>query len=164
MRRRRKQAQDTAFALSGWLFAELAIVLMLVALGSVAFAAPPIPCPPPPPPPESVELRTVKFAVHVDADDAATRQRFMDILRANLRPNQTPGFIMMFGVSLTEDANQGVEVARRLKGLIKSQPGLEKVDDDLGDDESKIRPYHAGLKDGAKGDVNVEVFVLTTPG
>jgi hypothetical protein len=177
MLQRRTRTQDAVFGLSGWLFAELAIVLMLIALGSVAFAAPPKDCPPPPANPEGVKLETVKFNVHVDSDDAGTTHRFMEMLEKNVNRGQTPGFIMLFGVSLTNNPVEGVAVARRLKTLIKAQanvqaqqvnvqdqPQLAKVNDAKADDDSLIRPYLGGRNDGPPGDVKVELFLLTSPG
>ncbi|MGD9531253.1 MAG: hypothetical protein AB7L91_18085 [Dehalococcoidia bacterium] len=158
MMRRQPRTNNSVYALSGWLFAELAIVLMLLALGSAAFTPPPTPvqnCPEPPP---GVLLDTVEFVLFVEPGGAGadTIARFNRELERVVGPKREVGLALLFGVSRDEEPLNGTLVSQRLKDLVGGQPQLSKAAD--------IRSYIGGRDDGGPGDVKVELFLLTTAG
>jgi hypothetical protein len=156
--RRRPTSLHSAFiTLSGWLFAELAVVLMIIALGSVSSAAPPPPPCPPPPVPDGLLLQTVEFVIFVEpaGDGADTVAQFNRQLDEVVGRDHTVGLALLFGVSRDSDPLHGTAVSNRLRELVQGQPGLSQAVD--------IRPYLGGHRDGEPGQVKVELFLLNKP-
>jgi hypothetical protein len=159
LRPRRRRDADGGFGAAGWLFAELALVLVIIA---VASEAPPLAAVAPPPPvstpTEGLALKTDKFTMFVPADGQRVVETFTERLVAKVGPNARVGLVLLFGVSRSPDQPlQGSLVAQRLKELIEPAgiPQLRAAVD--------IRAYLGGREDGQPGDVTVELFLLTGP-
>lgn len=155
---------DGAFGAAGWLFAELALVLVIIAVGSEVprplAAAAPAPQVPAPArfPAEGLSLETAKFTMFVPADGQGVVETFREQLVAKVGPDARVGLVLLFGVSRNSNQPiQGTLVAQRLKELIEPAgiPQLRTTAD--------IRAYLGGREDGQPGDVTVELFLLTGP-
>ncbi|GLZ40795.1 hypothetical protein [Actinokineospora sp. NBRC 105648] len=163
--RRRFPSPTTGGALSaaGWLFAELAMVLVIVAVGSeatppqraaaVPTTTPPSTPPPTPGAPEGLALTSRKFTMGLPADDREVLDSFVRELNAIVAPQGKVGLILLFGTSRNANAPaQGTRLSERLKGVVQRAgiPQLRSV--------AEIRPYFGG--DGGPGTVTVELFLL----
>ncbi|GAA4979871.1 hypothetical protein WHI96_11485 [Pseudonocardia tropica] len=157
-RRSRAAAGPPAFAIAGWLFAELAAILMIVAFAS---ADSPQEVPRQEGPgagreDQGVLLTPVTFVLPVPAGDdgGGTVARFRTDLARVVGPDRSVGLALMFGVSRDPDRPlAGTAVSRRLVELVRDLPELERAAD--------IRPYLGDSEDGAPGEVRVELFLLT---
>ncbi|MGW6937029.1 hypothetical protein ACWGE0_43755 [Lentzea sp. NPDC054927] len=150
---------------AGWLFAELALLLAIVALGSGTAAdnspatiTPPSSATPSTTPgkshSEGLSLTSVKFTMGVSADDAAVVSTFTTNLTNVVGPQAKVGLIMLFGTSANPTSPvAGTLISERVKRLI-APAGLPQLASKV-----DIRTYFGG--DGVPGDVTVELFVLT---
>lgn len=146
-------------AVGGWLLAELALVLMLMAFGSsegrpVARTAP-VAAPTEPTEERGVLLTPVSFVIGVEpaGDGVATVAAFSQNLSLVVGPDRQVGLVLMFGVSRDAEPLHGSEVSRRLRDLVAGLPALASATD--------LRPYIGGSDDGQPGEVRVELFLLT---
>jgi len=171
MIRRARRDADGVFGAAGWLFAELALVLMIIAVGSEQLDNPaqaehpttPVTTttePPsvPPPSPEGILLKSVKFTMPVPVNGDGVVERFRQELDKAVGANGRVGLILLFGVSRNpSEPMEGTGVSGRLKELI-TPAGLPQLRSTV-----DIRPYLGGNDDGQPGDVTVELFLLTGP-
>ncbi|MET8758764.1 hypothetical protein [Lentzea sp. NPDC004782] len=144
----------------GWLFAELALLLMIVALGSEERPSVAEPVTPSPPPtttsavaPEGLSLTTESFIMHVDPTGAGVVDEFRRNLAAKVGADGRVGLVLLFGRSRDPFApTQGTVVSQQLKDLVvpAGLPQLRTMND--------MRAYLGS--DGAPGDVKVELFLL----
>lgn len=159
IRRSRSVAPMPAFAIGGWLFAELAAVLMIIAFASADAPAPVVPpeAPAVAQQDQGVLLTPVAFVIPVpEGDGAGTVQRFRADLARAVGPDRSVGLALLFGVSRNPGQPlAGTAVSRRLADLVRDLPELERAAD--------IRPYLGARDDGAPGEVRVELFLLTGP-
>lgn len=168
---RRDVTGTTAFGAAGWLFAELAMVLLVVVFGSETPAPvhqPPVTRPAasttnrPAPTgsggaPVGLSLSTAKFTMAVPADGSGALDSFRRLLDATVGPNAQVGLILLFGVSRTSNALDGTAVSGQLRDLIRSAdiPQLRSTAD--------VRSYLGDSSDGPRGSVKVELFLLNGP-
>lgn len=164
MRRRRRRAGSGMHGAAGWLFAELAMILFLVAVGSQepaavpdAAAPPPAPSPAEPPNPQGLKLETQKFALSTAGDNGAVLTRFRETLDRTVGANANVGLIMLFGNGSRsgQPVIQGTQLSKRVRDIVLPAgiPQLKSTID--------IRCYFGS--DGTPGDVTVELFLLTGP-
>jgi hypothetical protein len=166
---------ESAFGAAGWLFAELAMVLVIIAIGSekidksaqVEHSPPPITttqattppsAPVPPSRPEGLSLRTTTFTMSVPANSYGVVETFRQRLLDTVGTNSRVGLILLFGVSRNPNQPiEGTQVSEQLKELIEPAgiPQLRSTVD--------IRAYLGDKSDGQPGDVTVELFLLTEP-
>ncbi|MEU3643282.1 hypothetical protein AB0E59_07890 [Lentzea sp. NPDC034063] len=151
-----------ALGIAGWLFAELALVLMIVALGSddhVPAAAQPATSSAAPTPtsstaaPEGLSLTTKSFIMSVDGSGAGVVDEFRRRLLDEVGPDARVGLILVFGKSRDPSVpTQGTLVSQQLKDLVvpAGLPQLRTMND--------MRAYLGS--DGAPGDAKVELFLL----
>ncbi|MDX8146920.1 hypothetical protein SK854_32730 [Lentzea sp. BCCO 10_0061] len=152
-----------ALGIAGWLFAELALVLMIVALGSddhvPAAARPATPSASPAPTtsttasPEGLSLTTKSFIMSVDGSSAGVVDEFRRRLLDEVGPDARVGLILVFGKSRDPSVpTQGTLVSQQLKDLVvpAGLPQLSTMND--------MRAYLGS--DGAPGDAKVELFLL----
>ncbi|MBM7773991.1 hypothetical protein JOD54_004195 [Actinokineospora baliensis] len=173
MRKRyRDRGDHGALGVAGWLFAELALVLVVIAFGSEALppprvaadpgapvttTTPPTTSSPPPvttttPTASGLRLDTVVFFVLVPANGAGALESFQDQLNALLGPDQRIGLILLFGKE--RGGFSGTDVSRQLTDIVVGRvPRLPRVE--------QIRPYLGD--EGAPGTVKVELFLMTGP-
>jgi hypothetical protein len=169
VRRRRRAEAPGGLGAAGWLFAELALLLVVVVVGSEVSDPRPRPevaertaAEPVPPtsvgaaPPEGLSLRTEKFLMPATGDGEAVG-RFTALLTEEIGPDAEVGLVLLFGVSRTGELGDGAAVSGHLKSLIEPAgiPQLRSAVD--------IRPYIGSAGDGAGGDVLVELFLLNGP-
>lgn len=158
MRRRPRRLSDDSGPLSvaGWLFAELALVLMVIAVGSETAA--PSATPPPTttsPPPTTgtnelgLRLDTVTFMVF---PSAGMVEEFRTSLAGQVAPNQSVGLALLFGVA--DGGRSGTQVSAGLRDLIVAA-GIPQMPSG-----EYIRPYLGD--EGGPGAVKVELFLLTS--
>ena len=158
MRRRFAAREQGAVGAAGWLFAELAMVLVIIAIGSEVTApsavvlAPPVETPAVVPS-QGLALTTMRFTTPVTADDATVLADFRTALDRTVGQQARVGLILLFGRSTTANPAQGTRLSERLKAIVTPAdlPQLRSTVD--------IRPYFGG--DGAPGQVTVELFLLT---
>jgi hypothetical protein len=144
----------------GWLFAELALLLMIVALGSEERPSVAEPVTPSPSPattsaaaPEGLSLTTESFIMHVDPSGEGVVDEFRRNLAAKVGADGRVGLVLLFGRSRDPFApTQGTVVSQQLKDLVvpAGLPQLRTMND--------MRAYLGS--DGAPGDVKVELFLL----
>lgn len=169
-RRQRPAAQDGAFGAAGWLFAELALVLAIVAFaserpgridsapGKGSGVAPSSAAPPTAVAPEGLSLTSQTMVIAVPANGNGVIANFQRQLDALVGPNARVGLVLIFGVSRTGEPRQGVAVARLLRDLIK-ETGIRQLPGNC-----DIRAYFGDASDGQPGDALVEIFSLNGPG
>lgn len=163
-RRSRRRGDLGALGAAGWLFAELALVLVVIAFGSEA----PVPAPirstgspaidvgvtttTPPASEQGLRLDTVTFAVLVPADGTGVVEEFRAKLVEKVGQDQRIGLVLLFGVG--RDGRAGPEVSRQLMDIIVAAvPQVPRPE--------QIRPYLGD--EGPPGTVTVELFLLTGP-
>lgn len=162
---RRRQPIST-LGVVGWLFAELALLLMIVALGSEE--RPPAAEPPAPPAssapvptttaprpaaPEGMLVTTETFTMHVNPSGEGVVDEFRRNLDAKAGANGRVGLVLLFGRSRDPSApTQGTLVSGQLKDLVQAAglPQLRTMND--------MRAYLGS--EGRPGDVEVELFLL----
>ncbi|MGW4211220.1 hypothetical protein ACWEIJ_24730 [Lentzea sp. NPDC004789] len=157
----RRHRPVSTLGVAGWLFAELALLLMIVALGSEerrSVAEPVAPSSPPPTTssavaPEGLSLTTESFIMHVDPSGAGVVEEFGRNLAAKVGADGRVGLVLLFGRSRDPfTPTQGTVVSQQLKDLVvpAGLPQLRTMND--------MRAYLGS--DGAPGDVKVELFLL----
>ncbi|MCG8915119.1 hypothetical protein L6E12_04855 [Actinokineospora sp. PR83] len=159
MKRRFPRGDAGPIGAAGWLFAELAMVLVVIAIGSEVTApsavvlTPPVADTPTTAPSQGLALTTVRFTIPATADDATVLADFRAALDRTVGPQGRVGLILLFGKSTTANPAQGTRLSERLKAVVTpaNLPQLRTTVD--------IRPYFGG--DGAPGQVMVELFLLT---
>lgn len=152
-----------ALGVAGWLFAELALVLMIVALGSEEHppSAQPVASSSAPSTtttgtvvaPEGLSLTSKSFTMHVDASGAGVLEEFRRLLDSKVGADGRVGLILVFGKSREPSVpTRGTLVSQQLKDLVvpAGLPQLRTMND--------MRAYLGS--DGAPGDVKVELFLL----
>ncbi|WP_309115460.1 hypothetical protein [Saccharothrix sp.] len=161
MRRRYRREGDGGLGSAGWLFAELALVLVVIAFGSELHPSrDALPTPSPTPasttPPttgvqqEGLVLESVVFFVDVPAGGAGVLEAFRNQMDARVLPNQRVGLVQLFGVP--RGATSGPDVSRELMRAVVGQvPKLPR--------EQQIRPFLGD--EGGPGTVKVELFLMT---
>ncbi|KOX27095.1 hypothetical protein ADK67_14875 [Saccharothrix sp. NRRL B-16348] len=161
MRRRRRAPAAGTLGTSGWLFAELALLLVVVVIGSEISDHRPAASAPVAPPsavgsPQGLSLTTKKFLMPA-TPDAEAASRFRDLLTAEIGPDAKVGLVLLFGVSRTGSLGDGAVVSEHLLSLIVPAgiPQLASAVD--------IRAYIGSTSDGAGGDVLVELFLMNGP-
>ncbi|CAL9494419.1 hypothetical protein SUDANB95_03285 [Actinosynnema sp. ALI-1.44] len=166
MRRRYRREGDGGLGAAGWLFAELALVLVVIAFGSElppSRSAVPTPSPSPGPTPstapssevrqEGLVLESVVFFVNVPPGGAGVLDAFRGELDARVLPNQRVGLVQLFGVP--RGGTSGPDVSRELMRAVVGQvPKLPR--------EQQIRPFLGD--EGGPGTVKVELFLMTGTG
>ncbi|NKE63836.1 hypothetical protein FXN61_46905 [Lentzea sp. PSKA42] len=161
-RRQLRRQPVSALGAVGWLFAELALLLMIIALGSNEHppVAQPVPSSSSPAPttssfvaPEGLLLTSESFTMHVDPSGAGVvdefRRKMVDVVGVDGRV----GLILVFGKSRDPSVpTQGTLVSQQLKDLVRSAglPQLRSMND--------MRAYLGS--EGAPGDAKVELFLL----
>jgi hypothetical protein len=164
VRRRGRVSGDGAVGLAGWLFAELALLLMIIAVGSegVSPAATPPPAGPttstPSPKPTGdahqtgLRVDTKVFTVHVPPNGAGAVEGFVAGLGQNVGPDERIGLILLFGTP--GDGRTGTGVSAQLRDLLVAAavPGLPRIE--------QMRTYLGD--EGPPGTVEVELFLLTS--
>jgi hypothetical protein len=163
--RRRVRTATGSLSAAGWLYAELAMVLVIVAIGSEAPAAPAPPRPAvttsatptvKPGSQQGIGLTPVKFVMPVESSDDAVLRTFVSELDRRVGPDGKVGLILLFGTSRNPSAPvQGIRISERVKAIIGGAgiPQLRTI--------AEIRPYFGG--DGTPGSLTVELFLLTGP-
>jgi hypothetical protein len=160
---------------AGWLFSELALVLVIIVLGGNENSAPATPRATPVPTPSGLagagpgagsgsavglNVHSVKFVVHVapDAAGAVVVREFRRQLAGNGLRNARVGIALLFGVSWSSDALAGTQVSKRLATLLRRAALPQLVG-------TEVRTYlgsrHSAGGDRQPGDVDVELFVVT---
>jgi hypothetical protein len=156
---------DGGLGSAGWLFAELALVLVVIAFGSEMPSTPQaVPTPPlpvttttttatPAAQQEGLVLESVVFFVDVPAGGAGVLDAFRREMDARVLPNQRIGLVQLFGVP--RGSVSGPDVSRELmRTLVGQVPKLPR--------EQQIRPYLGD--EGGPGTVKVELFLMTGSG
>lgn len=168
LRRRRGEGADP-LSLSGWLFAELAMVLVIIALGTqfnpLAAASDE---PPQPPPPvttptlpttsaaaEGLSLKPETFVVHVPPGGGGAGRAFAGELQRRNIGDGDVGLMLLFGVSRDGVLGNGVLVSQDLAAAIR------RVDPPQLAPGVVIREFLAGTTDGRPGDVTVDLYLFT---
>lgn len=165
--RRRDVSGTVVLGAAGWLFAELAMILTVVAIGSEQQAAPTTARPraattvaapttvATPGTEQGLALTSVTFTMPVPEDDRAVVDTFAGELGRLTPARAKVGLVMLFGKSLDADPVDGVGVSRRVSALLGSAdlPQLRSA--------LEIRTYFGG--DGPPGSVTVELFLMTGP-
>lgn len=163
-RRSHRQPDSSPLSVAGWLFAELALVLMVIAVGSETAAPSATPTTPAPSPPVTtttgeegtnelgLRLDTVIFTVSGADDGTGAVEEFRDLLAEKVGPDHTVGLALMFGVA--DGGRSGTQVSARLRDLVVAAriPQLPSAE--------FIRPYLGD--EGGPGAVKVELFLLTS--
>ncbi|MEJ2857634.1 MULTISPECIES: hypothetical protein [unclassified Saccharothrix] len=166
MRRRVRRESDGGLGSAGWLFAELALVLVVIAFGSElppARQAVPTPSPSPgttttaAPSPgvqqEGLVLESVVFFVDVPPGGAGVLDAFRREMDGRVLPDQRIGLVQLFGVP--RGSVSGPDVSRELMRAVVGQvPKLPR--------EQQIRPFLGD--EGGPGTVKVELFLMTGSG
>lgn len=138
---------------AGWLFAELALVLVIIVLGTETPRRPPQATPPPTTPAgeQGLSLESRTFEIDVPHGPGAMAD-FRARLDATLTPGEEVGLIMLFGRSRTANISEGTVVSEELRRALLADrvPRIPH-------DERYIRTYFGG---GRAGTVEVELFVL----
>lgn len=163
IRRRDSHRPGGVLNAAGWLYAELAMVLVIVAIGSESPAAPTTPPPAAPPTqpaepgsPKGLALTPVKFTMPAPSDDTAVLDTFKEQLARTVGPDANVGLILLFGASRNPNVPvQGIRVSERVKAIVAGA-GLPQLRTTV-----EIRPYFGGT--GQPGEVTVEMFLLTAP-
>jgi hypothetical protein len=153
---------------AGWLFAELALVLMVIAVGSettAPSATPTVTVTTSAPSPSvttttgvpgtnelGLRLDTVIFMVSLSGDGSGAVEEFRNLLTERVGPNHTVGLALLFGVA--DGGSSGTQVSGRLRDLIVAAriPQMPSAE--------FIRPYLGD--EGGAGAVKVELFLLTS--
>ena len=168
--RGRDGAGPAVLGAAGWLFAELAMVLTVVAIGSEQKPAsvadervPPTTSSSPgssttvpaPAVEAGLSLRSVRFTMPVPEDDRAVVATFAVELGRAAPTGTSVGLIILFGTSDSGDPGEGVQVSKRVSALIGPAgfPQLRST--------QEVRTYFGG--DGPPGSVTVELFLFTGP-
>ncbi|GAA3883104.1 hypothetical protein GCM10022243_54650 [Saccharothrix violaceirubra] len=166
--RRRRGRPDTSAGLStaGWLFAELALLLLVVAVGSEvppvrnAMSEPAVTSTPTTtqtaPPTRGLSLTTERFVMPAVPDDQVVA-RFTELMTARIGPDAQVGLVLLFGVSTTGVLGDGEQVSKRLKGFVEPA-GLPQLRT-----STDIRPYIGSRNDAGPGEVVVELFLMNGP-
>lgn len=170
MRRRVRRETDGGLGSAGWLFAELALVLVVIAFGSElppARQAVPAPssqtvtttapasaaAPTSAARQEGLVLESVVFFVDVPAGGAGVLDAFGREMDARVLPDQRVGLVQLFGVP--RGSVSGPDVSRELmRAVVGRVPKLPR--------EQQIRPYLGD--EGGPGTVKVELFLMTGSG
>ncbi|SFR24784.1 hypothetical protein SAMN04488564_10868 [Lentzea waywayandensis] len=154
-----------ALGVAGWLFAELALVLMIVALGSdehvpAAESSTPSASASLTPTttsaaaaPEGLSLTTRSFIMSVDGSGTGVVDEFRRRLLDEVGPDGRVGLILVFGKSRDPSVpTQGTLVSQQLKDLVVAAglPQLSTMND--------MRAYLGS--EGAPGDAKVELFLF----
>jgi hypothetical protein len=165
VRRRNRDAESGgALGTAGWLFAELAFVLVVIALGASELTAseprqdvPPVsaaPSEPPPAVPVGLDICSQTFRLPADrlGDPVSSAAAFQEeMLRLGLGPDVRAGLVLLFGVPRDGAPGGGMPESRALKSALEGAALPHLVG-------AEIRPY---IGRGDLGSVDVEVFVVT---
>ncbi len=164
MRRRRARSDSGTLGPAGWLFAELALLLVVIVIGSevpkirptadVAASAPP-PTSSEPQRPQGLRLTPQSFVMPVVPDEAVV-DVFRERLTATIGPDAQVGLVLLFGRPRNGRLEDGVAVSEHLKSLI------DPVDIAQLRSRADMRAY-AGVQPGEEGQVLVELFLMTGP-
>lgn len=159
----RGKQPHNALGVVGWLFAELALLLMIVALGSeenppAAGSVTPSSSAPPPTTnsfmaPEGLSLTTRSFVMHVDPSGDGVVDEFRRRLADEVGADARVGLVLVFGKSRDPSVpTRGTLVSQQFKDLVlpAGLPQLRTMND--------MRAYLGS--DGEPGDVKVELFLL----
>lgn len=168
MRRRRATASGT-LGVAGWLFAELALLLVVVVIGSEISDPRPVTAAPtststtttttPPPSvgaPQGLSLTSRKFRMPATPDAEAVA-KFRDLMTAEIGPDAKVGLVLLFGVSRTGSLGDGAVVSEHLRSLVVPA-GITQLASAV-----DVRAYIGSASDGASGDVLVELFLMSGP-
>jgi hypothetical protein len=183
VRRKQPFIPDNALSAAGWLFAEFALVLAIMAFGSerpgrvgvpnttlatatdISAAPPGVSTSTAPPPltavPEGISLESHKMVIHVPVDGRDVVGDFRQQLDSHIGANARVGLILLFGVSRTGNPLDGTGVSQSLKEQIQ-YAGIRQLRSLR--DTDYIRTYLGDRSDGEPGDVLVELFLLNGPG
>ncbi|MEU6155038.1 hypothetical protein ABZ816_34140 [Actinosynnema sp. NPDC047251] len=164
MRRRRRQPDGGTLGPAGWLFAELALLLVVIVIGSEVPKIRPAadvasPSTPPtttePPRPQGLRLTPQSFVMPVVPDHAVV-EVFRERLTATVGPDAQVGLVLLFGRPRNGRLEDGVVVSEHLKSII------EPVDIPQLRSRADMRAY-VGAQSGEEGQVLVELFLMTGP-
>ncbi|WP_367129150.1 hypothetical protein [Saccharothrix sp. HUAS TT1] len=164
MRRRSRQSDGGTLGPAGWLFAELALLLVVVVIGSEVPKVRPVSdvasssAPPPtsePPRPQGLRLTPQTFVMPVVPDEAVV-DVFRERLTAAVGPDAQVGLVLLFGRPRNGRLEDGVVVSEHLKSII------DPVDIPQLRSRADMRAY-AGGQSGEEGQVLVELFLMTGP-
>jgi hypothetical protein len=165
VRRRRRAPASGTLGTAGWLFAELALLLVVVVIGSEISEPRPVTSAPvdtttaaPPSDvgaPQGLSLTSKKFRMPA-TPDAEAASRFRDLMIAEIGPDAKVGLVLMFGVSRTGSLGDGAVVSEHLRSLVL--PAVSELAS-----AADVRAYIGGASDGARGDVLVELFLMNGP-
>ncbi|MER6025689.1 hypothetical protein [Streptomyces sp. NPDC001851] len=144
--------------LAGWLFADLLLLLLVIALGSLprehrtgATPKPGTPSSPPPstqPAERGLVLKPCSFTVRTGSA-GSVRKQFGAQLRGAGVADRTAGFVLSFGTA--PDPGPGQEAADRVNSMITG-----------GFSHFKHAPKRGYWKGGPSGKVRIDVFFLAT--
>ncbi|WP_046259380.1 hypothetical protein [Streptomyces sp. WM6386] len=148
--------------LAGWLFADLLLLLFVIALGSLPKQERPDPPGPSPTPSETASpsesaqvaeqglvLKPCSFTVKTGSA-ASVRGQFTEQLRSAGVDGRTAGFVLSFGTA--PEPGPGQAAAERVNSVItKEMPRFRNA------------PKRGYWKGGPSGNVRIDVFFLATP-
>ncbi|GGV07395.1 hypothetical protein GCM10010260_51400 [Streptomyces filipinensis] len=144
--------------LAGWLFADLLLLLLVIALGSLpreqrtdATPKPGTPSSPPPstqPAERGLVLKPCSFTVRTGGA-GSVRKQFGTQLRGAGVANRTAGFVLSFGTA--PDPGPGQEAADKVNSMITG-----------GFSHFRHAPKRGYWKGGPSGKVRIDVFFLAT--
>jgi hypothetical protein len=162
----RRAAAGRTMLLAGWLFADLLLLLLVIALGSLpreerAGTATPTETPEPTrtaeaspsesarPAEQGLVLKPCSFTVKTGSA-ASVRGQFAAQLRSAGVDGRTAGFVLSFGTA--PDPGPGQKAAERVNSVITEEmPRFRNA------------PKRGYWKGGAAGKVRIDVFFLATP-
>lgn len=161
----RDRTSDPLF-IAGWLFAELAMALVIIGFGTqynplaTKSTAPSPPDTSTPKGTSNVEaaglsLRPIEFVLSVPPGNSPLPRLFHERLREHRLKKGDVGLILLFGVSRDGNPLNGTAVSQDLAGQI-TRAHLQELSDDV-----VLRPFLGASSDGEPGDVKVELYVFT---
>lgn len=154
----RRTASGGTVLLAGWLFADLLLLLLVIALGSLpreertgATPTPTVPSPPASTQPaqRGLVLKPCSFTVRTGSAASVQKQFGAQLDRAGVA-DRTAGFVLSFGTA--PDPGPGQEAAERVNSIVTDGfPRFEHA------------PKRGYWKGGPSGRVRIDVFFLATP-
>jgi hypothetical protein len=156
----------TPLGLAGWLFAELALVLVIITMGaehagtstgrSGELSVPPTGSAAPATVEKGLAL-PVSFMISVPPGGQGVVEDFTARLNEKVGLNSRAGLVLLFGISRDGQPLNGSQVSGQLRDLVLAAdlPQLRSA--------VEVRPYIGERSDGGPGDVKVELFMLTGP-
>ncbi|CAL9646446.1 hypothetical protein [Streptomyces griseomycini] len=153
-----RAASGSTVLLAGWLFADLLLLLLVIALGSLpreertgATPAPTVPSPPASTQPaqRGLVLKPCSFTVRTGSAASVRKQFGAQLGRAGVA-DRTAGFVLSFGTA--PDPGPGQEAAERVNSIVTD--GFSRFEH---------APKRGYWKGGPSGRVRIDVFFLATP-